>query len=138
MLRSCMGLGLAALLTLAAAAPTQGMSVAAKSMKGKWRGTLSQKMTPPFTVTVDIRSFDRFEGRNPVKYGAPLNCTGHWRYTGAEGNVYRFKETITGGKSDTCKGTGRIRITWTDDDRLQYRFTGGGVTSTGTLRPVED
>jgi hypothetical protein len=48
--------------------------------------------------------------------------------------VYVFRETITSGDSDTCKGSGTVRITWTGGDRARYAFTGGGVRATGTLR----
>ncbi|UUY05503.1 hypothetical protein LRS13_08290 [Svornostia abyssi] len=116
------------------AAPAQPTSVPAESLEGTWTGTLTQKMTQPFTVTATIRSFNRFTATNPVRYGAPLRCRGHWRYLDRKGDVYRFRETITAGDSDTCKGSGTVSITWKGGDRATYRFTGGGVTSTGPLK----
>ena len=91
-------------------------------------------MSPPFTVTATIRSLNRFTAKNPVRYGAPLNCRGHWRYLSDKDGVFRFRETITSGDSDTCKGSGTVSVTWKGGDRAAYRFTGGGVTSTGTLK----
>lgn len=116
------------------AAPAQPLSLAEESIEGTWTGTLTQKMTQPFTVTATIRSFNRFTAKNTVRYGAPLNCRGHWRFLDDKEGVYRFRETITAGDSDTCKGSGTVSITWKGGDRATYRFTGGGVTSTGPLR----
>lgn len=134
MLRAALAIAATALAALALAAPAQPTSTATESLKGTWTGTLTQKMTPPFTVTATIRSFDRFTAKNAVRYGAPLRCGGHWRFLGNKDGVFRFRETITSGDSDTCKGSGTVRLTWKGGNRATYAFTGGGVTSTGTLR----
>lgn len=119
---------------LLTAAPATPRAQSAAAIKGTWTGTLTQRMTPDFTVTATIRSFNRYTARNPVSYGAPLNCKGRWRYLGRKGTTYRFRETITSGDSDTCKGTGTVSLTPNAaGDRLRYRFKGGGVESTGTL-----
>lgn len=124
--------------TLAALAlttvPAQPTTLAEETIEGTWTGTLTQKQTPPFTVTATIRSFNRFTAKNPVRYGAPLHCRGRWRYLDDKNGVYRFRETITAGDSDTCKGSGTVSVTWKGGNRATYKFTGGGVTSTGTLR----
>ena len=120
---------------LLAATPAQTLSPAQPTIKGTWTGTLTQRMTPDFTVTATIRSFDRYTARNSVRYGAPLNCRGHWRFLSAKGSTYRFRETITSGDSASCKGSGTIVLRMkSGPERLEYRFTGGGVTSRGTLR----
>lgn len=126
------GAALAAGLALAPAA--QPATQSATTIKGTWSGTLTQRMMPPFTVTVTIRSFNRYTARNPVRYGAPLNCRGHWRYLGRKDGAWRFRETITSGDSPTCKGSGTVTLRSAGDDRLRYRFSGGGVTSTGVLQ----
>lgn len=120
---------------LALAPAAQPTTVAATTIEGPWTGTLTQRGMPPFTVTATIRSFNRYTAKNSVRYGAPLRCRGHWRYLGFKDGAHRFRETITSGDSPTCKGSGTVTLRSTgDDDRLRYRFTGGGVTSTGTLR----
>lgn len=135
MLRAALATAATTLAALAlTAAPAQPLSIAAETIEGTWTGTLTQKQTPPFTVTATIRSFNRFTAKNPVRYGAPLNCRGHWRYVNDKDGVFRFRETITAGDSDTCKGSGTVRVTWKGGNRATYEFTGGGVTSTGTLK----
>lgn len=120
---------------LLTAAPAQTTTLAETTIKGTWTGTLTQRMTPDFTVTATIRSFNRFTARNSVRYGAPLNCRGHWRFLSSKGSTYRFRETITSGDSASCKGSGTVVLrAKSDPERLEYRFTGGGVTSRGTLR----
>ncbi len=120
---------------LLTAAPAQTTTVAATTVKGTWTGTLTQRESPDFKVTATIRSFNRFTARNSVRYGAPLNCRGHWRFLGSKGSTYRFRETITSGDSSSCKGSGTVVLrAKSDPERLEYRFTGGGVTSRGTLR----
>lgn len=119
---------------LATAAPATSTTVAAESLKGTWKGTLTQQDMPKFTVTATIRTLDRSSTKNPVFYGSPLHCRGHWRYLGSTGSAYRFRETITSGHSSSCKGTGTVKLTWRGGDRARYRFSGGGVTSTGTLK----
>lgn len=119
---------------LATASPATSTSVAAESLMGTWKGTLTQQDMPNFTVTATIRTLDRSSTKNPVFYGAPLHCKGHWRFLDREGSVYRFRETITSGHSSSCKGTGTVKLTWKGGDRARYRFSGGGVTSGGTLK----
>lgn len=122
---------------LGTAAPASTATTVTPTIKGTWAGTLTQRDSPDFTVTATIRSFNRYAARNSVRYGPPLRCRGHWRYLGRTGRTHRFRETITSGDSAVCKGTGTIALTTqTNPDRLRYRFTGGGVTSSGTLRRV--
>lgn len=118
---------------LATAAPATSTTVAAESLQGTWKGTLTQKDMPKFTVTATIRTFNPESSDNPVFYGSPLHCRGRWRFLDRTGSVYRFRETITSGHSSSCKGTGTVKLAWKGGDRARYRFSGGGVTSSGTL-----
>lgn len=135
MLRTALATLAALAVGLTLAPGAQPLSPATTAIEGTWTGTLTQRMTAPFTVTATIRSFNRYAARNSVRYGAPLNCRGHWRYLGRKKTAWRFRETITGGEGATCKGSGTVTLTATgDEDTLRYRFTGGGVTSSGTIR----
>lgn len=133
MLRALTAAGVLAA-ALVTAAPATSTTVAAESLEGTWSGTLTQKDMPKFTVTATIRTFNPDSSNNPVRYGSPLHCRGHWRFLDREGSVYRFRETITSGHSSSCKGTGTVKLTWKGGDRARYRFSGGGVTSAGTLK----
>jgi hypothetical protein len=73
---------------------------------GTWHGTLHQQGFAPFTVTATIRGTDASA---------------------------RFKETITAGRSASCKGTGVVTLRPVAGGGLSYTFVGGGVTSRGTL-----
>jgi hypothetical protein len=135
MLRAALATAATALATLTfTAGPAHPAGRGAETLKDTWTGTLTQRMTAPFTVTATIRSFNRFTATNRVRYGAPLNCGGRWRFVGRKDGVYVFRETITSGDSDTCKGSGTVEITWTGGDRATYAFSGGSVSSAGRLR----
>jgi hypothetical protein len=110
--------------TLAAVASTGGVV-------GTWHGTLHQKGMAPFTVTATIRGLGS-SAHNTVRYSG-LDCRGRWRYLGRSGRAYRFRETITAGRSKACKGVGRVTLTPRSDGKLGYVFRGGGVVSRGTL-----
>jgi hypothetical protein len=97
---------------------------------GTWSGTLEQQGMKPFTVRVTIASAQA-PAQNPVRYTG-LNCSGSWDFQSREGAGYHFREVIDRGTSPECKGVGDVTVT-PRGSRLAYRFTGGGVTSTGLL-----
>jgi branched-chain amino acid transport system substrate-binding protein len=103
------------------------------SIVGEWSGRLSQEGMAPFRVWATIRSLAGGAG-NRVRYSG-LDCRGTWTPLRRRGSAYRFRENITAGRSDACKGTGTVTLRPTGDpDALRYRFRGGGVTSHGTIR----
>jgi len=107
---------------------------AAVEIAGGWTGQLTQKGLPPFQIAVVIDP----EGSGLVAYTG-INCGGTWtpKFATAPsaGAEYLFEETINREAGGSCKGTGTVSVTRTGDT-LSYRFTGGGVTSTGVLSPV--
>lgn len=111
---------------------------------GAWTGELQQRGMSPFRVRATVRSLDDAQ-LNDVRYSG-LDCRGTWAPLGAEGPSFRFRETITSGRSDRCKGVGTVSLrrepahdpgTAASDRgrRLLYLFRGGGVESRGYLRP---
>jgi hypothetical protein len=98
---------------------------------GTWHGTLNQQGFAPFTVSATIRGTDA-SARNTVLYSG-LDCRGTWRFIDHRAGAFRFKETITAGRSASCKGTGVVTLRPVAGGRLSYTFVGGGVTSRGTL-----
>jgi hypothetical protein len=98
---------------------------------GSWRGVLHQKGLQPFTVSADIRDLTN-PSANTVHYSG-IDCGGNWTLAGQTGGTYRFKEVINRGAGGTCKGVGIVLLVPMGADRLGYQFSGGGVTSTGTL-----
>lgn len=99
---------------------------------GAWEGRLTQQGMKPFRVEARIRSLARSK-QNTVRYTGALECAGTWDYLGASDTAYRFRERIDKGASMKCKGTGTVALTPLSDDRVDYRFVGGGVVSTGVL-----
>ncbi len=96
---------------------------------GTWHGTLHQAGAKPFTVTASIHGL---AGHNTVRYSG-LDCRGTWRYLGRTGTAYRFRETITAGRSVSCKGTGVVTLTPVAGAKVAYVFRGGGIVARGTL-----
>jgi hypothetical protein len=101
------------------------------TITGSWHGTLHQPGFAPFTVTATIHGLTG-NARNTVHYSG-LDCRGSWRFLGRDGTAYRFRETITAGKSASCKGTGTVTLRPVAGGRLAYVFHGGGIVSRGTL-----
>ena len=97
------------------------------SVLGTWHGTLHQAGTKPFTVTVAIHGTTA-----AVRYSG-LDCRGTWKLISHRGATYRFRETITAGRSASCTGTGVVTLK-VSGRRLDYTFRGGGVVSRGVLR----
>src|SRR3954452_20447397 len=122
----------------AAAAPTQPAPVGPTRVQfpaGRWEGRLAQRGLKPFKVHVVIRS-PRRPAANRVRYTG-INCGGNWAYLGHRGPDLRFREVINRGGGGNCKGTGLVRLRYVAGDRLRYEFRGGGISSSGFLRPVD-
>jgi hypothetical protein len=117
-----------------AAFPAVAAAFSARDLEGTWHGPLRQAGLKPFTVTVTIRSLHDSR-RNPVRYSG-LDCTGTWAFLGSAGGSLRFREVITAGKSDTCKGSGTVTLVPLSAGALRYRFSGGGISSAGVIRRV--
>jgi hypothetical protein len=98
---------------------------------GEWKGQLTQKGLKPFTVTATIVSLERSK-QNVVRYTG-IDCSGTWDYLGATSTAYRFREVIGRGRGGKCQGVGTVALTPLTDDRVGYRFAGGGITSEGVL-----
>jgi hypothetical protein len=99
---------------------------------GSWEGTLDQKGIRPFPIRVSIVSATDPQ-ENIVHYGGQIDCSGTWSYLDAEGPDVRFRERIDSGAGGDCQGTGTVTVRPQQNRKLAYRFTGGGVTSSGVL-----
>ena len=111
--------------------PPQGLP---QAVVGHWAGTLEQKGIKPFPIRVAILSATNPE-KNAVQYGGQIDCAGTWAYLDADGPDVRFRERIDSGAGGDCKGTGTVTVR-PRDDRLDYRFAGGGISSSGVLTAV--
>ena len=100
---------------------------------GRWRGALAQRGLRPFQIRVDIRSRTD-PSRNPVAYSG-IECAGNWAYLGRRGLDFRFRELIDRGRGGECKGAGVVTLRYVSEERLRYEFRGGGVASSGFIRP---
>jgi hypothetical protein len=107
----------------------------AQEIAGDWTGELTQKGLPPFRVAVQIAP----DGTGRVAYTG-IECGGKWTLKNALASEppagYNFREKITQGAGDQCKGTGVVSIgpdPYRAPKDLGYGFVGGGVTSRGTL-----
>jgi hypothetical protein len=102
---------------------------------GRWQGRLAQRGLKPFQVRVVIRSRSR-PAANRVRYTG-IDCGGNWTWLGRRGLDLRFREVINRGRGGNCKGTGVVTLRHVAADRLRYEFRGGGVSSSGFLRPAD-
>jgi hypothetical protein len=103
----------------------------AAEVAGDWTGQLTQKGLKPFQVAVRIDP----SGNGQVAYTG-IRCGGSWGLGPVQESApptYNFRETIRRGAGGKCKGTGNVQIVPAADGTLGYNFTGGGVTSRGTL-----
>ena len=124
---------------------------APKELAGDWSGRLTQKGLPSFRVAA---RFDQggLDGSPPVVAYTGIDCGGTWTWEGTDESnppIYMFEEEIDQGSGGECKGSGRVAIrpaepcqrvaaNGCDYRHLRYRFSGGGVTSTGVLTPASD
>jgi hypothetical protein len=103
-----------------------------KQIAGVWTGRLIQHGLAPFRVAVTIGQ----DGTGMVAYTG-IDCAGSWKAIGhldSSPALYLFEERINQGAGNECKGSGTVEIHPTSGAlHLEYRFHGGGVTSTGVL-----
>jgi hypothetical protein len=110
-----------------------------RQIAGGWTGELHQKGLAPFEIAVDIAS----DGTGQVAYTG-IECGGGWTLDDVLTSIpprYLFIEDIEKGSGRTCKGTGTVSLAPIQRHspnrpaytRLNYSFTGGGVTSRGLL-----
>ncbi len=115
-----------------APAPSADTGATGFDIVGMWEGRLTQRGIKPFRVRATIGSLDDPK-LNSVHYTG-IDCEGSWTYLGKEGEAFRFREVIDPSQArGECKGKGTVTLTPTEDGRLDYVFTGGGVTSRGVL-----
>jgi len=107
-------------------------------VSGRWVGSLTQAGlgTAPMRLSVVGVSDGQMHGTS--RYGAPLDCRGNLSPIGT-GSQKRavLRETITRSASSNCVGTGTMTVSMRSDGRLAYRWTGGGLVSTATLRRAD-
>lgn len=109
-----------------------------KEIAGDWTGTLHQKGLRSFRVAVQIQA----DGTGKVAYTG-IECGGTWELHevfDSRPPKYGFTETIDEGAGGACKGSGDVTVQpdLVASNRLHYKFTGGGVTSTGLLHLTDD
>jgi hypothetical protein len=121
-------------------APGEGIT---RQISGRWTGTLHQTGLKPFEIAADIGA----DGEARVAYTG-IECGGQWTFEGVIGSLppgYQFTETIEEGAGGSCKGTGTVSLSPIQGhapnspaySQMTYSFTGGGVTSSGTLRRTD-
>jgi len=113
-----------------------------RQIAGEWRGNLHQKGMAPFKVAVKITP----SGSGQVAYTG-IRCGGEWSLTGVASSIpprYQFTEKITQGAGGSCKGKGSVSLLpiqgFSPNEpaykRMNYSFSGGGVSSRGLLHRV--
>ena len=114
-----------------------------RQIAGRWTGALHQEGLPPFQIAADISS----DGAAEVAYTG-IGCGGEWSLDGVEAFLpprYLFTEEINARAGGTCRGTGTVSLTPIQStspnepaySRMNYRFTGGGVTSRGLVHRTD-
>jgi hypothetical protein len=106
-----------------------------QAVVGDWQGTLDQKGIKPFPIRVTIASATD-PAKNPVHYGGQIDCSGTWSYEDAQGSQVRFRERIDSGAGGDCKGVGTVSVQ-PRQSKLDYRFSGGGISSSGVLSQAQ-
>jgi hypothetical protein len=110
-----------------------------RQIAGGWTGKLRQGGLAPFEIAVDITA----DGMGQVAYTG-IRCGGGWTLDDVLTSIpprYLFTEEIDEGAGGTCKGSGAVSLSPVQSHspnrpaytRLNYSFTGGGVTSRGLL-----
>ena len=124
---------------LTALGNSQGIT---RQIAGEWSGKLHQRGIPPFTVAVKITP----SGGGQVAYTG-IRCGGEWTLTDVAPSTppqYNFTEKITRGAGGRCKGRGSVSLLpiqgFSPNEpaykRMNYSFSGGGVSSRGLLHRV--
>jgi hypothetical protein len=114
-----------------------------RQISGNWTGTLHQEGLAPFEIAVDINP----DSTGSVAYTG-IECGGEWTLDGVRPSTppqYMFTERIKAGAGGNCKGTGTVSLSPIQGhapnepaySRLNYSFTGGGVTSRGLLHRTD-
>jgi hypothetical protein len=120
--------------------PGEGVT---RQISGRWAGQLHQEGLKPFEIAADIGS----DSTARVAYTG-IECGGSWELTTVRESLppqYGFTETIEEGSGGNCKGTGTVSLSPIQGDapnapaysRMNYQFTGGGVTSRGLLHRTD-
>jgi hypothetical protein len=118
---------------------TRGQGIT-RQIAGSWTARLHQKGLEPFKIAVHIAP----DGDGRVAYTG-IECGGDWTLETVRPTLpptYIFKERINEGAGGKCKGTGTVTLSPIQRHapqgpgytRMNYSFTGGGVTSRGLLR----
>jgi hypothetical protein len=113
-----------------------------RQIAGDWAGKLHQSGLAPFKIAVDITA----GGSGRVAYTG-IRCGGDWDLQGTRPTTppqYLFTEEINEGAGGACKGTGTVTLLPIQNHspnrpaytRLNYSFSGGGVTSRGLLHRI--
>lgn len=110
-----------------------------RQIAGSWAARLHQEGLQPFKVVVHIAP----DGDGRVAYTG-IECGGDWTLDSVRPSLpprYIFHERIHEGAGGNCKGTGTVTLAPIQRHspkgpgytRMNYSFTGGGVTSRGLL-----
>ena len=104
-------------------------------VSGAWIGTLSQAGLGTVPVRIRVVGVRAGQIHGVSSYAAPLACGGRLEPQGA-GSQRRavLREVITRSASTACVGVGTMTVAMRSDGRLSYRWEGGGVVSTATLK----
>jgi hypothetical protein len=114
-----------------------------RQISGRWTGELRQQGLKPFEIGVDIGA----DSTAKVAYTG-IECGGDWSLDRAEASTpprYLFTEKIDEGAGAICKGKGTVSLVPIQRQapngpayiRMNYSFTGGGVTSRGVLHRTD-
>lgn len=117
---------------------TRGQGIT-RQIAGSWKAQLHQEGLEPFKVAVHIAP----NGGGRVAYTG-IKCGGDWVLSTVRPSVpplYIFNERIHEGVGGNCKGSGTVTLSPIQRHapkgpgytRMNYSFTGGGVTSRGLL-----
>jgi hypothetical protein len=119
----------AAAVVLGLPGPAAG-SPSIRSIVGDWSGTLHQQGSEVGAVSFRIRRVGSSTPTGAVSYPG-LGCQGRWTFLGLDrtGTAFRFREAITHGASQVCKGVGIVRLTVVSGRTLAYRWTDGQLIS---------
>ena len=104
-------------------------------VSGAWVGTLTQAGLGTVPVRIRVVGVSAGQMHGVSSYAAPLACSGRLEPQGT-GSQRRavLREVITRSASTACVGVGTMTVSMRSDGRLSYRWEGGGVVSTATLR----
>ncbi|MBM3634985.1 MAG: hypothetical protein FJW99_06830 [Actinobacteria bacterium] len=104
-------------------------------VSGAWTGTLTQAGLGRVPMRLRVVGVSAGQMHGMSYYDAPLSCSGRLEPQGS-GSQRRavLREVITRSASSVCVGIGTMTVSMRSDGRLSYRWEGGGVISTATLR----